>query len=430
MFSAIGSVVGGVIQSAWNNKMQREAQDFQRSERIAGQEYQTSEREAMQQYQTGEREAQNQYSEDMYNKYSSPEARVRQLKAAGLNPILASDNAGVGSVAASSGSSGGAPGSGGAVQGHAPTPPYQGVGVWSDIMGNAANAIKTLAEAKKVGLDVKWYEDLVKSKLRTNELQQAFQELVNSVESWRMPKKAQAELDLFYKTLQKEDATIDEIKAHTEKLVHDGRISKQTADTFMEAFKNTQDNLKSQTAVNNADVGLKEAQTVTEQGKPALQKSEISRNFASAKLAIEESKISHLKGDSYKAVARYNDALSEMQEMKNEVQSINQPFNILNSLHASQKFIERFDYETRILFAEVRKAEAEGDFAKVNQILNAVSSVIGSVSGGALNVFTAYRNFKAGKHILSGMKGVKSNEPISFTNPPSFPLDSPSDYFY
>lgn len=290
-FSSIASGIGGLFQNMQNRQMQREAQDFQRSERIAGQEYQTSEREAMQQYQTSEREAQNQYSEDMYNKYSSPEARARQLKAAGLNPILASDNAGVGSVAASSGSSGGAPGSGGAVQGHAPTPPYQGVGVWSDIMGNAANAIKTLAEAKKVGLDVKWYEDLVKSKLRTNELQQAFQELVNSVESWRMPKKAQAELDLLYKTLLKEDATIDEIKAHTDKLVQEGRISKQTADTFMEAFKNTQDNLKSQTAVNNADVGLKEAQTVTEQGKPALQKSEISRNFASATLMKYQAEI-------------------------------------------------------------------------------------------------------------------------------------------
>lgn len=430
MWSAIGSVVGGLLQSSWNNKMQREAQDFQRSERIAGQEYQTSEREAMQQYQTGEREAQNQYSEDMYNKYSSPEARVRQLKAAGLNPILASDNSGVGSVAASSGSSGGAPGSGGAVQGHAPSAPYQSVGVWSDIMGNAAKAIESLASAKEKGVNTeliqKSMDGLVKKvneEARSEELKNAFQEIINSVNKKHLDEKFVAEINALWASANKDNAQVKEIQAMVDKLVEEKRLTKMQADTFMEAFKNTQDNII-------ADTNLKEAQTVTEQGKPALQKSEISRNFASAKLSIAEADIASLKGESYKAVARYNHALSDMQTMKNEIQKFTYIQDSLNALHASREFAKRFDYETRILFAEVRKAEAEGDFAKVNQIIGAVSSVFGSISGGLLNGFTAYRNYKSGKSIFSGMKGVKPDEPISFFNPPAFPLDSPSEMFY
>lgn len=290
-WSAIGSVVGGVIQSAWNNKMQREAQDFQRSERIAGQEYQTSEREAMQQYQTGEREAQNQYAEDMYNKYESPEARVRQLKAAGLNPILASDNSGVGSVAASSGSSGGAPGSGGAVQGHAPSAPYQSVGVWSDIMGNAAKAIESLASAKEKGVNTeliqKSMDGLVKKvneEARSEELKNAFQEIINSVNKNHLDEKFVAEINSLWASANKDNAQVKEIQAMVDKLVEEKRLTKMQADTFMEAFKNTQDNII-------ADTNLKDKQAITESGKPALQKSEISRNFASATLMKYQAEI-------------------------------------------------------------------------------------------------------------------------------------------
>ena len=55
---------------------------------------------------------QQQWQEDMYNKYQSPEALMRQYKSAGLNPFLLGENVGTGSVPSTS--------AGGSVSGHMP----------------------------------------------------------------------------------------------------------------------------------------------------------------------------------------------------------------------------------------------------------------------------------------------------------------------
>ena len=73
---AAGSLLGGFFSHNYNRWMLKQQMK-----------YNTSEREASQDWQNQQREAQNQFSEDMYNKYSSPQALVNQYQAAGLDRL-------------------------------------------------------------------------------------------------------------------------------------------------------------------------------------------------------------------------------------------------------------------------------------------------------------------------------------------------------
>lgn len=155
----IGELASGLFglgssayQGYQNMRLQHDAQRYNTSEREASQDFQNEQRLAQQAYQTSEREAQNQAALDYYNQTSSPQAMVKQLKDAGLNPLLA--NQGQGSSAISSGSSGGAPTSG-APSGTHISPPYQNMSVISDSIAKAISGLSTIASAKKDLADAK-----------------------------------------------------------------------------------------------------------------------------------------------------------------------------------------------------------------------------------------------------------------------------------
>lgn len=147
-------------------------------------------------WQDSQRIAQNQYAEDMYNMYQSPAAHVHQYSDAGLNPRLAINSSSVGRVSASLGSSGGAP-SGTHVNPMGYSPLYMDTKGFASSFGEIANALKSLSEAKKNGIDTEYLEDEWKQKLKSYKLSNAAQELLNSVNIKYLDKKEQAILDKF-----------------------------------------------------------------------------------------------------------------------------------------------------------------------------------------------------------------------------------------
>lgn len=176
----LGSLLGiggSALGYKYNKRLMEQQQAWNTSEREAQQKYNTSERIAAQNYNTGEREAQNAYAEQMYNTYSSPEALVRQYEDAGLNPRLAIGSNTAGSVAASSGHSASvSPQSSGML---GITPPYQDVTSFSQGFVNIANALKSLADAKKSGVETKRMEAFLHDELQGLQFQNRATELAN-----------------------------------------------------------------------------------------------------------------------------------------------------------------------------------------------------------------------------------------------------------
>ncbi|MDE5568265.1 MAG: hypothetical protein K2J12_07465 [Muribaculaceae bacterium] len=265
---AVGSLVGGLIQNNENKKMMREQMAWQERQRVESQEFQRSERMGQSNFQRNERIAQNQFAEDMYNKYESPLAKVQQLKDAGLNPRLAMEGAG-GSVAASSGSSGGAPSSGAPSAGSV-SPPYQNIDAWSSGFQNMSNALLALAQAKKVGVETKPLAKMLEEQYRGMQLSNDVQELTKSITKVDLTVKEQTALQQAIAVLNDTNASADKKRAEIDNLEQLKLINKQIAETYKEKFTNEQENLKADTANKKADTILKGYISETEKTKPAL----------------------------------------------------------------------------------------------------------------------------------------------------------------
>lgn len=237
LVSGVSSLVGGVGSASWNMKMQRDSQRWQ-----------TSEREASQLYQTSEREAQNKFSEDMYNKYSSPAAIAAQYSAAGLNPRLAVDGGSVGEVAASSGSSGGAP------SGQSTVNPYVDSGAFSNGFLDMANGLKAFAEAKKAGADAETTDALRDAYVREAGANADNAEILAHV-NWKfLSKERRAALD---KVLADTDRTREDI----ENLRKQGVLLGKDIDWYDKRAGAEIENLLADTNVKNQTVEFLKSQT-------------------------------------------------------------------------------------------------------------------------------------------------------------------------
>lgn len=296
LITGAAGTVAGLWQNYQNNKMMQKQMDYNTSEREASQRYNTSEREASQQYQTSEREAQNKYNEDMYNKYSSPQAMVEQYKAAGLNPRLAANGDGLG-TSVSGGSNGGAP-SGAAPSGTHINPPYQNMSAMADSFATMTQGLQALAAAKKAGVETMRIQKFMDKELRGVELSNISQELANSLQEVELNVKQQTALKQAFAVLNDTNASWQKKQQELENLKKVGLLTQKQVDTFDEKFKNEQENIKSSTDANrqgideskhrilniDADSMLKRAQSITESTKPALNKALTSFHNNAARL--------------------------------------------------------------------------------------------------------------------------------------------------
>lgn len=246
--SGVSSILGGALGYAYNKKLMEAQQRYNTSERLAQQEYNTSERLAAQQYNTVEREAQNAYAEQMYNTYSSPEALVRQYEDAGLNPRLAIGANSAGSVAASSGHSATvSPQSSGML---GMTPPYQDVTSFSQGFVNIASALKSLADAKKSGVETYRLQKFMDDELKGLQYQNRATELGNLISDVKLryaAERERREIEDLIKKIALGDVQYEELQKRIDILVHEGYIKKQEADNWYNKFTH--------------DIGLQDAQT-------------------------------------------------------------------------------------------------------------------------------------------------------------------------
>lgn len=166
--SAIASAgIGAGVDAAKNKKLtgaEREANDFTASEALKNREFQSAEAEIG-----------RQWEEDMYLKYESPEARIRQYQEAGLNPSLMYGNASSGSAPMSTSVP-----SGSAVSSvsHNPFSVITSMlQIMSNIRESSAQIRKTNAEIENIDADTRnkeqayqWNPQLWESQLKTGEV--------------------------------------------------------------------------------------------------------------------------------------------------------------------------------------------------------------------------------------------------------------------
>lgn len=215
---------------AYNTAERIASQEYQTSEREAKQAYQTAERNAMQQYQTSERTATQQWNEDMYNRYESPEAKVRQYDAAGLNPRMA---AGGNFAQVSSASNGGAP-STSAPSGGAMAPAYQDINSATQGFVNMSQLMKNLADAKLAGANTTRIETLLDDELKGIQLSNLNQELYNRVNEKYLDKEAAARLAYILKQTDFTDENINKIKADIDYLKKQGVLLDLDAEWYVQ----------------------------------------------------------------------------------------------------------------------------------------------------------------------------------------------------
>lgn len=308
-----------LIQQNQNNKMMNKQMAYNTSEREASQSYQTGERQSMQDYQTSEREAQNAYNERVYNNYQSPAAMVRQFKEAGLNPLLAIDSSGVGSVGASSGSNGGAPSSS-SPHGAMPSAPYQNISAMSNGFQNIAQSMLAIAQAKKAGVETSRLEKFTQEELRGIELSNNAQELLNSVNEKYLDKQ---NAQLLKNTIQQYSlGTIkaEEMRSQLELLAKENLIKQKTVDHWDETYRNAQENIKadtevkySTTMVNDSIKTLNESKVLTESTVRSLNRS-LSRLNAALSSSAEIQAL--IDSDTYEAktIKEYNVSKAEAEK--------------------------------------------------------------------------------------------------------------------
>lgn len=286
--ASIGAI-GNLIGNAQNSRIARQQRDWQTSERLASQDYNTSERVASQQWQDMQRISQNQFSEDMYNKYQSPEAMVKQYQAAGINPAAALDHMQGGSINASSGSSGGAP-SGTHVATPNTSAPFQNVGAWADSFASIANALKSLGDAKRTGIETKYYERQILAQIRGAELENDFRALHLDIDKVYAKPMARAAYEKLGAEIAKTNMDVQIAEKQVDILVSQGQMAKDEAEQFKEQLRLNRaktsaeiNEINKRADVHVGDKFLKEEQAKTE----AFNRSEIAQRIKESNARID-----------------------------------------------------------------------------------------------------------------------------------------------
>ncbi|UPW41306.1 DNA pilot protein [Sigmofec virus UA08Rod_4258] len=256
--------LGGALISAGTSLANGFGQMFgQQSANYKMRQHQTSERIASQQWQDQQRRDQNQYAEDMYLKYQSPEALVRQYQAAGLNPRLAVGE--TGQISASSGSSGSAP-TGGSVPLGNP---------WSSSLpqgfADVASAFAALAQAKKAGVDTR----LTELNVKAQEIRNAILKVDAEIAEKFAAKKVSAEIDKIAQDIETGKATEAQLRASVKLIGKKADLTQQEIDSFWINVQNQFDLARALTRQSDTQSDLNEAKVKTEGTVQAVNTAEV-----------------------------------------------------------------------------------------------------------------------------------------------------------
>lgn len=236
---ALGSLGSTILGNRSNSNLNRTNRQWQTSERLAQQDWQNR-----------QRVSQNDFAERMYNQYSSPAALKQQYLDAGFNPGLAVDNGSVGNVSAQSGTSGSAPS--GQSPAFAPMQMYDFGGQFQ----NMASALKSLGEAKKLGIDLKYYEQQIKEAIRSQQLANAAQEFLNSFNNKWMDKEKALQVQKLAQDIESGELSQQELRKRIEMLGKELHLKDNEINTWFERFNKEMSNLESSTNVNNANASI------------------------------------------------------------------------------------------------------------------------------------------------------------------------------
>lgn len=411
--SAGKAVIGGaqsVLGSMGSDYDQAKQNQFNREERIAAQEYNTREREESQRYQTNvmremnsfnsqQRISQNQWSEDMYNRYESPEAKVQQYDAAGLNPRMAASGQ-FGQVQSSSSpqaSSLSGP------SGTHVNPPYQDITSGSQGFVNMANALKAIADAKKSGVETSRMEKFLDEEFKGLQLTNLNKELTLRVNDKYLDKQAEASLKYILSQTEVNNENIGKIRAEIYKLKKEGVLLDKDAlwyenkivSELGEQFARTKES-ESRADLNASLKGLTDAQTVTEQGKPALQQAEIYNLYA--------------QGNYAKSAKEYNEKLTLAQHYDNEIIRLthytpeNGDRSYIGVAAIAQQRSAALEAALKEAEANAKEAKERGDHAAFTYWSDRASAIIGTIVGGIFG-------FGAGAKGVQTVKAMKSSPP-------------------
>lgn len=238
--------------------------------------HQTSERVASQQWQDQQRRSQNEFVESIYNKYDSPQALVDQYLSAGLNPRLAAGEAG--QINASSGSSGSAP-----VGGSVPLMNPWSSGFTSGFV-DIANALKSIAEAKRAGADTTLIELNVKGQEIRNEILRVDAEIAKKFAA----AKVENEINKIAQDIQLGKASEDKLRKEVELIGKKSKLTDQEIDAFWVNVKSQLDLNEAKTSEANSASGLNQAKTVTEGTVQDVNRSTVNLNNVVARLRKQD----------------------------------------------------------------------------------------------------------------------------------------------
>lgn len=376
----VGDVVGGVVSGGlsmldnninrnYNSNMMHEQMRYNTSEREASQAYQTSERTAQQQYQTSEREAQNLWMESMYGKYQSPEAQVRQYNNAGINGRLAvGQGNSLGTMSASSGSNGGAPSSG-APSGRSVSSPYVSVGSMTDGFANIAGALKALGEAKKLGIETKYYEQQLIEDLRGKKLANETTELANSMSKIKLrylEPNERAELSKKLQDLATGELKQSEISANIRWLKAKGLIAEHEEQYWLNKYNKEMQKMDSEINLLNekskteqTSQGLNIASTADTYSHIDVNKSIVRLNNSLQDLNDAEAYLKRKFGPQVQAsIIRLNNANAKLTELNAKIQEATTPEQIESLKQKYKAYFEQYrkEYATQKRMADIRNA--------------------------------------------------------------------------
>lgn len=277
--SAGGSIFSSIFGSLFNSGLAAQTRKWQTKEREASQDFQNQQREASQAFQTSERQDQNAFSEQQYLKYNSPQAMAQQYRAAGLNPsVMMSGSAG---QTVSSGSTGGAP-SGSSPGFGSVNPPYMQSESISSAFGNLANAMKSIADAKRSGVDTKILEAKANDLIKQESLRTAGMELLNQYQG-KLNEKTATEILKIAQDIETGKLTQNELHERIGILGKESKLKQFELDNIENTYRHQMENLEADTNLKKSSTKLNEAQTEVAYRTITEIASRVAKNYAEAR---------------------------------------------------------------------------------------------------------------------------------------------------